>query len=120
MISDKLPDFSGLPRVQKSSTVDLFLGFSLRRNSATNSLQMSSFYLNPSIPISVKISGQKVIQQRNKQPLSIQQILGFFPRICDSTHISDLTAFADTTALPPRCGKISSVSAMFLSVFTYY
>lgn len=129
MISDKLPDFSGLPRVQKSSTVDLFLGFSLRRNSATNSLQMSSFYLNPSIPISVKISGQKVIQLRNKQPLPIQQILGFFPRIYDSTHISDLTgfqtkpretAFADTIALPPRCGKISSVPAMFLSVFTYY
>lgn len=92
MMSDKLPDFSGLPKVQKSSSVDLFLGFglkrnsatnlslcfSLERNSATNSLQMSSFYLNPTIPISVKISGQNVILQRNKQPLSIKQISGFF------------------------------------------
>lgn len=50
MISDELPDFSGLPRVQKSSTVDLFLGFVLKRNSATNSLQLSSFTLTLSSP----------------------------------------------------------------------
>lgn len=99
MISDKLPDFSGLPRVQKSSTVNLFLGFGLKRNSATNSLQMSSFYLNPTISISVKNSGQKVIQERNKQPLSIQMDTNIhsngyrhksrvFSRIYDYTHIS--------------------------------
>lgn len=81
MISDKLPDFSGLPRVQKSSTADLFLGFGLKRNSATNSLQISSFYINPTIPIRVQISGQNIIQQRNKQPLSIQQITGFFKEL---------------------------------------
>lgn len=86
MISDKLPDSYGLPRVQKSSTVDLFLGFGLKRNSATNSLQMSSFYFNPTIPISVKNSGQNIIQQRNKQPLSIQQISGFFKDLL--LHIS--------------------------------
>lgn len=129
MISDKLPDFSGLPRVQKSSTADLFLGFGLKRNSATNSLQISSFYINPTIPIRVQISGQNIIQQRNKQPLSIQQITGFFKDLWLYPYILDLTgfqtkprekAFAGTTALPPRCGKISSMSAMFLSIFTYY
>lgn len=129
MISDKLPDFSGLPRVQKSSTVDLFLGFGPKRNSETNSLQRSSFYLNPTIPISVKISGQKVIQQRNKQPLSIQQMSCFFKDLQLHSYLFDLTgfqtkpretAFTVTIVLPPRCGKISSVSAMFLSIFTYY
>lgn len=56
-------NFSGPPdRVQKSSAAELFLGFGLKRNSATNSLQMSSFYLNPASPGSVKISGRMVIQ----------------------------------------------------------
>lgn len=69
-------NFSAPPaRVHKSSAAELFLGFGLETNSATNSLQMSSFYLNPTSPLSVKVSGQKVIQLRNKQPLFIQQFL---------------------------------------------
>lgn len=89
-------NFSGPPaRVQKSSAAELFLGFGLETNSATNSLQMISFYLNPTSPINVKASGQKVIQLSNKQPLFIQQFLvclGFgapppLPRMHDCIHI---------------------------------
>lgn len=78
--------FSGPPaRVQKSSAVELFLSFGLEKNVDTYGLEMSSFYLNLTCPIRVKISERKVTQWRNTRPPSIQQI--FFPQGCMTAFI---------------------------------
>lgn len=122
--------FSGPPaRVQKSSAVELFLNFGLEKNLDTYGLQMSSFYLNLTCPVRVKISEKKVTQWRNTRPPSIQQIY-FFPKgawlhsyLFDPTGFQTKpikSVFTNTIALPYRCGNISSVCALFLSITTYY
>lgn len=62
MIYEKLHElFWTTCKVQQIPATDLFLSFGLERNSAASSLLMSSLYLNPASPVSVKVSEQKVI-----------------------------------------------------------